>query len=115
MKAPINLFFDVTPLGKILQIFTEDMHCFKGEIVMPLEHCMNMITHMFVVVSLMFSIADWEVLIGFTILAICMRYATMPYWVADNQLCKVWATLWSPVESYFHECMRGTTIIRAYG
>ena len=28
--APINLFFDVTPIGKILQIFIEDMNVFQG-------------------------------------------------------------------------------------
>ena len=28
LLAPVNLFFDVTPIGKILQIFTEDMSVF---------------------------------------------------------------------------------------
>ena len=30
LLAPINLFFDVTPIGKILQIFTKDMNVFSG-------------------------------------------------------------------------------------
>ena len=28
MKAPVNLFFDVTPIGRILRIFTVDMSVF---------------------------------------------------------------------------------------
>lgn len=28
LLAPINLFFDVTPLGKIIAIFTEDLEVF---------------------------------------------------------------------------------------
>ena len=28
LLAPINLFFDVTPLGKIIAIFTEDLDVF---------------------------------------------------------------------------------------
>ena len=28
LLAPINLFFDVTPLGKIIAIFTEDLNVF---------------------------------------------------------------------------------------
>ena len=28
LLAPINLFFDVTPLGKIISIFTEDLDVF---------------------------------------------------------------------------------------
>ena len=29
LQAPINLFFDVTPIGKILSIFDEDVHIFQ--------------------------------------------------------------------------------------
>ena len=32
MNAPINLFFDVTPVGKIFQRFSEDIHVFNGAI-----------------------------------------------------------------------------------
>lgn len=84
MKAPINLFFDVTPLGKILQIFNEDMNVFKGEIVMPMEHCANMATHMFVVVSLMFAVGDWEVLVSFTVLSFFIYSICKPWDATHN-------------------------------
>ena len=29
--APVNLFFDITPLGKIYQIFINEMHAIYGE------------------------------------------------------------------------------------
>ena len=38
-----------------------------------------------------------------------------PYLISDNQIQKVGASLDGPVWSYFYECMRGTTVIRAYG
>lgn len=32
MNAPINLFFDVTPVGKVFQRFSEDLHVMDGAI-----------------------------------------------------------------------------------
>ena len=113
--APINLFFDVTPIGKILQIFTEDMNVFQGQIIEPIQHCSEMVSHVIVVFSIMFAVGSWEIIVGFGLLFWMMRKISQPYLHADNQLHKVGSTLWGPIHSYFHECMRGTTIIRAYG
>ena len=44
-----------------------------------------------------------------------MSRISKPYLSADNQLHKVGATLWGPIHSYFYECMRGTSTIRAFG
>ena len=30
LLAPVNIFFDVTPIGKIMRIFTEDLNVFYG-------------------------------------------------------------------------------------
>ena len=35
MKAPINLFYDVTPSGKLISRFSEDLNIYRGE----LFHC----------------------------------------------------------------------------
>lgn len=115
LMAPVNLFFDVTPLGKILQIFTEDINVLKGEILEPLKHCMNMLSHVIVVLSIIIALGSWEVYIGLSVLVYCINYCIWPYLSADNQLHKVGSTLWGPIRSYFHECMRGTTLIRAFG
>ena len=32
LLAPVNIFFDVTPIGKIMRIFTEDLNVFYGQI-----------------------------------------------------------------------------------
>ncbi len=53
LEAPVNLFFDVTPIGKILQIFTEDMEVFRGHLIDPLNHCVNMMAHVVVVSTLL--------------------------------------------------------------
>ena len=115
MFAPVNLFFDVTPMGKIIQIFTKDIKVLDGQILEPLKHCMEMLSHVIVVFSILIAIGSWEVFVVLGLMFWIMSGFISPYMHADNQLHKVGATLWDPIHSYFHECMRGTTIIRAYG
>ena len=105
----------MTPLGKIIQIFTEDMNVFQGQIVDPLAHCLEMVSHIIVVFTIIVSMGCWEIVVAFGLLFWIMSKISKPYLHADNQLHKVGSTLWGPIHSYFHECMRGTTIIRAYG
>ena len=115
LEAPVNMFFDVTPIGKILQIFTEDMDVFQGQIIDPLNHCVNMFAHVCVVTYLLVTMGGWEVVIGFTIMITLMYFIAKPYLHADNQLHKVGSTLWGPIRSYFHETQRGAHVIRAFG
>ena len=42
------------------------------------------------------------------------QFISKPYTYADNQLHKVGSTIWGPIHSYFHESMRGKSIIRAF-
>ena len=115
LKAPINIFFDVTPVGKILNIFTSKMNCFYGGIVDPFMHMMNMITHVLVVLYYLFAIGNWTIVIAalFGFYIISMKLGK-PYMISDQQIVKIRSTLWSPIHSYFHESMRGKSIIRAF-
>ena len=113
--APVNLFFDVTPIGKVLKIFNEDMHVFQGRFVDTLR-CVNDIgSHVVVVFSILTVLSTWDVLFGFLLVLYVMMKISRPYLSADNQLHKVGSTLWGPIHSYFYECMRGTSTIRAFG
>ena len=76
---------------------------------------MGMLAHLIVVASMLLTIGSWEVLVCFAVFGFLTSKVAKPYLHADNQLHKVGATLWGPIHSYFHECMRGTIIIRAYG
>jgi ABC-type multidrug transport system fused ATPase/permease subunit len=102
-------------MGKILQIFTEDMNVFNGGILDPLQGMLEMTNHVIVVFSILFVLGSWEVYFGLGLMFWIMSGFIKPYLHADNQLHKVNASLWDPIHSYFHECMRGSTIIRAYG
>lgn len=115
LKAPVNIFFDVTPVGKILNIFTRNMNVFYGQIIEPLNHMMNMTSHVLVVLYYLFAIGNWSIVITtLTVMYIAAKKIATPYLYADNQLHKVGSTLWTPIHSYFHESMRGKHIIKAF-
>ena len=113
--APVNLFFDVTPVGKILKIFNEEVHIFRGNLWWPLIHIIGMISHVVVVLTTMFSIGGWETCIALCLMVFMMSFVIPPFMSADNQLHRVSSSLWGPIHSYFYECMRGTSVIRAFG
>jgi ABC-type multidrug transport system fused ATPase/permease subunit len=115
LLAPVNTFFDVTPVGKILKIFQEEINIFRNHLFDPVKHIIGMLSHVVVVLSFMFAIGFWETLAGLCIMGTLFSYIMPCYLSADNQLHKVGSTLWGPIHSYFYECMRGTSVIRAFG
>ena len=115
LQAPVNVFFDVTPLGKILSIFNGDLRVFYGLILAPLQHMCEMGSHVVVVLSMLYAVGDIYVLLALCLMVLLVKWISRPYLHADNQLHKVGSSLWTPIRSFFHESMRGTTIIRAFG
>jgi ABC-type multidrug transport system fused ATPase/permease subunit len=115
LLAPVNTFFDITPVGKILKIFQDEINIFRNHLFDPIKHIFGMLSHVVVVLSTMFLIGFSETMIGMAFMFMLMQMIVPRYNAADNQLHKVGSTLWGPIHSYFYECMRGTTVIRAFG
>lgn len=115
MHAPVNLFFDITPIGKIIRIFTEDMNVFKGELLDKCEQIIRIFSHVAVMVGLVSCFGSWEITLTSLLILALMVKVSIPWLSAENQIEKVGSTLWDPIFSYFHECMRGTSIVRAFG
>ena len=58
LLAPVNIFFDVTPLGKIIKIFMDDLNVFYGQVLDCPSHMFEMGSHCLVVLSIMCAIGD---------------------------------------------------------
>ena len=54
--AKVNLFFDVTPIGKIITIFTSDLNIFYRAILDCPKEIMKLVCEVFVTLSLIFTI-----------------------------------------------------------
>lgn len=114
--APVNTFFDVTPIGKILKIFQEEINIFRDRMFHPLKRITDMSAHVVVVLSTMMLVGPWETIIALAIGAYIWRMIIPPFNAADNHFHKnVSVFVQSPIQSYFYECMSGTTVIRAFG
>jgi len=115
LLAPVNTFFDVTPMGKIMNIFMGGLGVFEHQVLEAPNRMFEMLSHVIVVLSMMFAIGNWFILVPlFSLMIFLGRRVSKPYIYADNQLHKVGQTIWSPIHSYFHESMRGKSIIRAF-
>ena len=82
--APVNLFFDITPIGKILKIFTDDMNVFNGRFVREIDIIIEIGSHIVVVFSVLTVLSTWDILFGFIFVIIIMGLISKPYLAADN-------------------------------
>ena len=80
LQAPINLFFDVTPIGKILAIFDEDVHIFQEQMFAPLRRLSVLIIQCAMIGIAMIKVGALETLAS---IAVIIYYAQ---WVAKYQL-----------------------------
>ena len=115
LLAPVNNFFDVTPIGKILNIFTRNMNVFYGELLEPVDEMLNMASHLIVVIGCLLAIGSWSIVLpGLFVTFWLMREIARPYLIAEIQMDKIRSILWTPIHSFFHESMRGKSVIRAF-
>ena len=63
LMAPVNTFFDVTPLGKIVNIFMSNLNVFYGQVLDAPNSIFEMLSHVLVVFSVMFSIGNCYLLV----------------------------------------------------
>ena len=82
--APVNLFFDITPIGKVLRIFTGDISVFKGTLIDQTQHILNIVSHVIVMVALLVSFGSWEVTFTCLFLLALMVHLSKPWLHAEN-------------------------------
>lgn len=112
-RAPVNLFFDVTPIGKILNRFSKDLavideqiyYNFGGFII-----CLwQSITCLIVAVTAVPLIA--AVIAVFLVIATFLFLYSMK---AYKDCYRIESVTMSPILSYFQETFNGGTVIRAF-
>ena len=112
-KAPINLYYDVTPSGKILNRFGGDVHAIRH---------MTHMTGCFVdagmrIVQCLFMSLAIMPLVGFIFpLVFFLVYKVYSYFInASREVERLKSTAESPVISFLGESINGTSTIRAFG
>ena len=100
MNAPINTFFDITPVGKILVRFSKDLEIFKGAFFWSIIHLSNMIFAIGSAAVLLGSVSPWNIL-GMLFVCYCFSLFAIPFSAIDNQLHKQSSNVWTPIHSYW--------------
>ena len=112
-KAPINLYYDVTPSGKILNRFGGDVHAIRHMTHMTgcfVDAGMRIFQCLFLSLSIM-------PIVGFVFpLVFFLIYKVYSYFInASREVERLKSTAESPVISFLGESIHGTSTIRAFG
>ncbi|CAH1780873.1 unnamed protein product, partial [Owenia fusiformis] len=112
VKAPME-FFDTTPLGRILNRFSQDMNQvdtnIRGTLIMMLRGLSSIITTIIAI-----SYTSPYFLIAFVPLSILYIFIQRVYVACSNQLRRLNSIRTSPIYSHFGESVTGACSIRAY-
>lgn len=113
MRAPINLFFDITPTGSILNRFNNDMRHF--------EHLFHAFVHgsyqAMHLILILYSVSQASTAIMFMI-PFMLAYAVYIYRFSVGSMREVHrirSVVGSPCHNHYSETMHGNSTIRAFG
>lgn len=113
IRAPINLFFDVTPTGTILNRFNDDMRHFE-HIIHSLIGLMYQSMHLFMIIYTV-AYANAYVLL---VLPVLLSYSIYIYRFTIGSMKEIHRVLrvtGSPINNHYSETMNGNSTIRAFG
>jgi ABC-type multidrug transport system fused ATPase/permease subunit len=113
LRAPINLYYDVTPIGQILNRFSKDLMILDSSIVFAISGftgCFynamaSLIVAVYVVPYIIFA-----VVLMMIIAVLIFRYCLEGY----NQCYRLESVTRSPILSQLQETLSGSTVIRAF-
>lgn len=107
-------FYDVTPIGRILNRFTTDMNCVDGALLnsvrAALGGVLNFVASIAVIIYVVPSFAPFAVVIAW----LYIRLAP-PYIKAARDLRRLESISLSPAFAGFDELLRGLSHVRAFG
>ena len=113
VKAPINLYFDVTPVGRIINRFSRDL----GNVQDHFSHMVAWFTWMvFVLIqsSITTLYAVPQLIISYPIVFAILYRIFRYYTPALKETCKLESIAHSPIGSHVTETINGASTIRAF-
>ena len=113
LKAPINLFFDVTPVGKILNRFSKDLSVIDEDMCFSFGSFLALTFMGFGALIVSCVTVPWSTIVTLIALFIAVKLFVfcMP---AYKDTYRIEAVSWSPFLSYLQETFKGNTVIRAF-
>ena len=113
LEAPVNLYFDVTPVGRIMNKFSKDLNAIEssqgGMLSMIMANFFRLIQVFAVAIYAVYWIgAALPIILMF---AFCLVSKVVP---SIRETVRISSTTKSPLLSYLGETIAGSTTIRAF-
>ncbi|KAF5296656.1 hypothetical protein FQR65_LT10196 [Abscondita terminalis] len=114
VRAPSNSFFDVTPIGRILNRFSKDIDVLDNSLPMIIKGWFNCFLSVF---SIFFVVSYTTPMFLVVVIPIGIIYYLIQrfYISTSRQLKRLESITRSPIYSHFSESVNGASILRAYG
>ena len=114
MDAPVNKFFDITPIGMIINRIREDINVFRGSMIEAPGWLCDMTSHFIYIMILFFAMESYSIIFGLILVYYIIYSISKPFMTIRKKIDKTGHAIHSPIHSYFHESMRGISVIRAF-
>lgn len=112
LRAPLR-FFEVTPIGRVLNRFSRDLDCLDSQAIYSVQYFMECAIQALTVIAVIGSIAPAVLavvpVIAFGFLSVSVRYLN-----ASRELKRLESITRSPIFSQFSEVLTGICTVRAY-
>lgn len=112
-QAPINLFFDVTPIGKILNRFSRDLAIIDENLFFDFGTVLECFYNALATLIVASYAVPWMLILIVIYLALCwciVRLAIPGY----KDSYRVYSVSMTPILSFYQSTMTGGSVIRAY-
>ncbi|KAJ1718382.1 hypothetical protein LPJ53_006549, partial [Coemansia erecta] len=113
LRSPMS-FFDVTPLGRILNRFSSDLQRCDETLPRSVSGMVNTMVSVVSAVSVI-ALSTPVMLVVMFPLAFVYRYLQQRYLYSSRELRRLDSTTRSPIYAHFQESIGGVSTIRAYG
>ncbi|KAJ3301013.1 hypothetical protein HDU76_005897, partial [Blyttiomyces sp. JEL0837] len=113
LGAPLR-FFEVTPLGRILNRFSKDIGSIDEAVSQYLTNFLHSVFRLTTIIVVI-SFFSPTFIVAFIPIAIVYRNMTQIYLLSSRELKRLQSVSRSPIFSLFSETLNGVTTIRAYG
>jgi ABC-type multidrug transport system fused ATPase/permease subunit len=113
LNAPINLYFDITPIGQILNRFSKDLMIMDSSLVFSISGFYGTLFNALASLTVAIIVVPYiivAVVIMLVIAILIFRYCLEGY----NQCYRLESVTRSPILSQLQETLAGSTVIRAF-
>ena len=114
VNAPINLYYDVTPLGRILNKFSKDLSNIESELMWSLGFLLACFYQALGVLVIAVIVVKW-ILLGIPLVFLAAIYLYRNSIAAFREVTRLESLTKSPILSFFSETINGASTIRSFG